>query len=125
METDGRERGVEARTEGQKCQDREADAIAGHVAQQGPSARLLAIRDAPVEYPRINLASIPGDEVLRDSPLEAGQRLVSYVVTVRDHNTREWLEGLAEEVNRWAESTGDPDRVKHVNGAIRIVRIVG
>ena len=73
----------------------------------------------------INLASIPGDEVLREPPLEAGQRLVSYVLTVRDHNTREWMDGLAEELNRWARSVGDSDRVQHVRGEIRKLRIVG
>lgn len=39
------------------------------------------------------------------------QQLVSYVLTVRSQNTPEWMEGLADRINHWAEATGEEDRV--------------
>ena len=53
---------------------------------------------------------------------EATESLVSYVLTVEVKNTNGWLDGLVNEVNKWAATTGDADRVERCRWGLRIVK---
>lgn len=69
-------------------------------------------------------------EVVRDSGYEVTQairksvadELLGYVLSVRRQNTSEWMDGLVEEINRYAEATGETDRVAIHRDGLRIIR---
>ena len=58
----------------------------------------------------------------RVSDLKASYKLVSYVLTVSKENTDEWMDGLVGEINQWAESVGETDRVARSRIGLVIVR---
>lgn len=57
-----------------------------------------------------------------DSLLDVANQLLSYILSVRLENTPEWMDGLCEQINNFAEATGDTDRVEPYRDALRIVR---
>lgn len=57
-----------------------------------------------------------------DSTLKAANQLLSYILSVRLENTPEWMDDLCEQINRYAEATGDSDRVEPYRDALRILR---
>lgn len=59
---------------------------------------------------------------MNDAYKTATDKLVAYMLSVRRYNTREWLAGLVDEVNAWAEATGERDRVELCGDGLRVVR---
>ena len=51
----------------------------------------------------------------------ATKHLVSCILTVQEVNTDEWMEYIAEEINEWAEATGEPDRVELAKHGLRVI----
>ena len=73
------------------------------------------------------LEAIRGD-VMSDTQPEndryrsATKHLVSCILTVQEVNTDEWMEYIAEEINKWAEATGEPDRVELAKYGLKVIR---
>lgn len=59
---------------------------------------------------------------MNDAYKSATNKLVAYMLTVRRHNTRDWLELLVDEVNAWADATGERDRVEMHGDGLRVVK---
>jgi hypothetical protein len=59
---------------------------------------------------------------MAESLRSASYSLVSYVLTASDHNTHEWMDGLADAINAWAEAVGDEDRCERCRNGLRVVR---
>ena len=47
--------------------------------------------------------------------------LVGVMLSVRRSNTAAWMQGLADELNRWAVATGDSDRVATHGDGLQII----
>jgi len=58
----------------------------------------------------------------RDEVVGLLKHILSCIITVKQENTPEWMEYIAEEVNRINEAMGDPDRVSLRFGGIVIVK---
>ena len=52
----------------------------------------------------------------------AGERLAGFAATARKNNTSDWIDGLVDEINIWAESVGERDSVERRGDGIAIVR---
>lgn len=52
----------------------------------------------------------------------AAYKLLSYVLTVSEHNTSEWMDGLVEEINSFAAVVGEEDRAERYKDGLRIVK---
>lgn len=48
--------------------------------------------------------------------------LISCIVTVKQENTRDWMDYICEEINKINEDLGDPDRAVVYMDQIRICR---
>ena len=53
---------------------------------------------------------------------KATDKLLSVVLTGKRNNTRKWFAYLVESINKWAEATGELDRVREWKGGIEIVK---
>lgn len=56
---------------------------------------------------------------------EAGDKLLSSVLSVRKSNTDEWMNGIADDVNAYAEETGERDRVRYDGDGLKITKLAG
>ena len=57
-----------------------------------------------------------------ESARAAGDKLLSCILSVRKHNTEEWMNGIAEDINAYAATTGESDRAHFDGDGLRITR---
>ena len=76
------------------------------------------MQDELVDYCRELRAKV--DE--RDRYREALIHFVGIVLSVRKHNTEEWMDGIAEDVNGVAKTLGDEDRFAFDGDGLRKIR---
>jgi hypothetical protein len=69
----------------------------------------------------VSLKSEPHPSEHQNSVLASANKLLSYILSVRLENTPEWLNGLCEQINNYAEVTGETDRVQPYRDSIQII----
>ena len=57
-----------------------------------------------------------------ESARAAGDKLLSCILSVRKHNTAEWMDGIADDINAYAAATGETDHVHYDGDGLRITR---